>query len=77
VQQAHEHFCEPTIGEFRVVDEREGILRLRYTAPYDCVLQEGLLSEIALTYGGSMVEVSHLECRRSGALACLFEIKHG
>jgi predicted hydrocarbon binding protein len=76
IQKAHEFFCKPVLGEFRVTEEVPHRLRVRYTAPYDCVLQEGLFYEFAITYGGGIVNVEHLECRRSGANACVYEIKY-
>jgi hypothetical protein len=74
VQQAHEHFCRPAVGEFRVTSETGTAIVVRYTAPYDCVLQEGLFLEIALAYGNSLANIEHRECRRRGAQACVYQI---
>jgi predicted hydrocarbon binding protein len=76
IQKAHEFFCNPVVGEFKITEETLGLIRLRYTAPYDCVLQEGLFYEFAMTYGGSSVSIEHNTCRKTGAPACLFEIKY-
>jgi predicted hydrocarbon binding protein len=76
LQKAHEQFCKPVEGEFRVIEDREGVVKLRYTAPYNCILQEGLLSEIARNYGGRFPSVSHVECRRDGKEACIYEMKY-
>jgi hypothetical protein len=51
-------------------------MTVRYTAPYDCVLQEGLFDEVGVAYGGSVVRVAQTECRRRGAAACVFEIEY-
>jgi predicted hydrocarbon binding protein len=76
LQKAHEQFCQPVKGEFKVISETERAIILKYTAPYNCVLQEGLLREIAGEYGGKFPLVIHKECRREGKSACIFEIKY-
>ncbi len=74
VQSAHEYFCRPVRGAFAVTDEGPGFARVNYTAPYHCVLQEGLLHEIAAAYGGADVTVEQKRCRRRGDPACLFAL---
>lgn len=74
VQGAHEQFCHPTVGSFEVTEEDDRSLILRYTAPYNCVLQEGLFYAISKHYGGRMPVVKHLSCRRDSGDHCLYSI---
>lgn len=76
IDAAHRLFCRPPIGAFELVDRTPGRLTVRYTAPYNCTLQEGLFYEVALRYGAPDATVTHLECRRKGRDACLFEIRY-
>ncbi|MCB9537305.1 MAG: hypothetical protein H6704_13715 [Myxococcales bacterium] len=76
VQAAHEHFCQPVEGAFEVTRAEAGMLWVRYSAPYNCVLQEGLLMEVAARYGAGRPLVAHERCRRHGAEACIFRIKY-
>lgn len=76
VQTAHTHFCRPVEGAFEVTRAEAGMLWVRYTAPYNCVLQEGLLMEVAAQYGAGRALVAHERCRRQGAEACIFRIKY-
>ncbi len=75
IQVAHESFCKPVHGEFKIVEEHSGYIKLLNTTPYNCVLQEGLLIEVAGTYGGKYPKVSHVECRREGKPGCIYEIR--
>ncbi len=76
IQVAHEQFCRPVVGAFEVTERKPGALVMRYTAPYNCTLQEGLFYEIALRYGADNATVTHSACRRHGGDACRFEIKY-
>ena len=76
LHMAHVLFCKPVIGAIAVVDPTPGRLAVRYTAPYNCTLQEGLFYEVALRYGADGATVSHAECRRKGLDACRFEIRY-
>lgn len=76
IDAAHRLFCRPPIGAFELVDRAPGRLTVRYTAPYNCTLQEGLFYGVALRYGAADAAVTHLECRRKGSDACLFEIRY-
>jgi hypothetical protein len=76
VDAAHRIFCKPVVGAFDVQDRAPGRLVVRYSAPYNCVLQEGLFYEVALRYGAANASVLHAECRRRGTDACRFEIKY-
>jgi hypothetical protein len=73
---AHQWFCRPVVGAFEVAQHGTAGLSVRYTAPYNCILQEGLFYEVALRYGAPSASVQHVACRRKGADACLFEIKY-
>ncbi len=75
VQKAHEMFCKPVIGKFEISEETDDCITMKYTAPYNCILQEGLLFEIAKKYGLKMPAVTHKECRRNGASECIYEVK--
>jgi len=77
IDAAHQLFCRPVVGAFEVRERSPGRTVLRYTAPYNCTLQEGLFYEVALRYGAADATVEHSECRRQGADACRFEIRHG
>ena len=59
-----------------IVDNEPGNMLISYTAPYNCKLQEGLLAVIARRYGYENALVSHPECRRKGAPACLYRISY-
>lgn len=72
---AHHAFCRPVIGAL-VITAYPGRLTIRYTAPYNCILQEGLFHEVAVRYGPADATVTHAECRRKGPEACLFEVRH-
>lgn len=74
IETAHRVFCRPVVGAFELVVRTPGRLAVRYTAPYNCTLQEGLFYEVALRYGASGATVTHAECRRRGAEACRFEL---
>jgi predicted hydrocarbon binding protein len=74
IQKAHEMFCKPVEGSFKLIEEQDRFLRIRYTAPYNCVLQEGLIFVITRRYGGPGALVRHVECRRRGAAACIYEL---
>jgi hypothetical protein len=76
IDKAHQHFCRPVVGAFDLSERAPGKLTLRYTAPYNCVIQEGLFYEVAIRYGAANASVVHAECRRKGAAACLFEIRY-
>ncbi len=76
MQATHQAFALPPEGEFKVVAEREGYLAIRYTCPYNCVLQEGLFFEGARRFGGLVVHVHHSKCRRRGDDHCLFEMEY-
>lgn len=76
VQVAHEQFCRPVVGAFEVSEQSPGSLVVRYTAPYNCLLQEGLFYEVALRHGAPTATVTHKVCRRKDAAACLYEIKY-
>ena len=76
IDAAHRIFCRPPIGAFELVQRAQGRLAVRYTAPYNCTLQEGLFYEVALRYGAADAAVTHVECRRKGHDACLFEIRY-
>jgi hypothetical protein len=76
IQVAHQMFLRPAVGAFDLTQRTPGQLVLRYTAPYSCTLQEGLFYEVAIRYGAANAAVNHVECRRKGAEACLFEIKY-
>jgi hypothetical protein len=76
IDAAHKMFCKPIVGAFEIEDPSPGKLTVRYTAPYNCVLQEGLFHEVALRYGAPNATVTHAACRRKGAPACTFEIKY-
>src|SRR5688572_11831147 len=76
IDAAHKLFCRPVVGAFDVVLRSPGRIALRYTAPYNCTLQEGLFYEVARRYGAADATVEHSECRRRGAPACRFEIRH-
>ena len=75
IQKAHELFCKPVKGEFCIIEDKKGLIRIKYTAPYNCILQEGLLTEIAEKYSGNFPKILHPECRRNGKSACIIEIK--
>ena len=66
----------PTVGAFEIAASAPGRIAVRYTAPYNCILQEGLFYEVALRYGASDATVAHAECRRRGHDACRFEIRY-
>ncbi|MEW6351274.1 MAG: hypothetical protein AB1646_19645 [Thermodesulfobacteriota bacterium] len=72
IQSAHEFFCRPVKGAFEVIEEGAGYAKVKYTAPYHCVLQEGLFHEIAIAYGGADVAVEQRKCVRRGDQVCLF-----
>lgn len=74
IDAAHRLFCKPLVGAFEVTTTEPKRIQVRYTAPYNCTLQEGLFYEVALRYGASYASVRHQECRRKGADACRFEI---
>ncbi len=76
VQTAHTHFCRQVEGAFEITRAEPGMLWVRYTAPYNCVLQEGLLMEVAARYGAGRALAAHERCRRHGAEACIFRIKY-
>jgi hypothetical protein len=76
IDAAHQIYCRPVLGAFDLVDRTPGRLVLRYTAPYNCTLQEGLFYEVALRYGAASATVTHEACRRRGADACRFEIRY-
>jgi hypothetical protein len=76
IQGAHKFFCKPLVGAFEMVERSQGKVTVDYTAPYNCVLQEGLFYEVAIRYGAPNASVSHAACRRKGAPACRFEIKY-
>jgi hypothetical protein len=76
IDGAHHVFCKPLVGAFELVDRSPGRLTVRYTAPYNCVLQEGLFYEVAIRYGAPNASVTHASCRRKGDSACRFEIKY-
>jgi predicted hydrocarbon binding protein len=76
VNVAHQQFCRPVVGAFEVTEESPGRLVVRYTAPYNCLLQEGLFYEVALRYGAPGATVTHSACRRKGADACRYEITY-
>ncbi|MCA9690425.1 MAG: hypothetical protein R3A51_23495 [Nannocystaceae bacterium] len=76
IHAAHQLFCKPTVGAFEIAASAPGRIAVRYTAPYNCILQEGLFYEVALRYGASDATVAHAECRRRGHDACRFEIRY-
>lgn len=76
IDEAHKIFCRPLVGAFQLVERGPRRIVIRYTAPYNCTLQEGLFYEVALRYGASDASVSHTPCRRNGAEACHFEITY-
>lgn len=76
VDTAHRVFCKPLVGAFEIEDPSPGKVTVRYTAPYNCVLQEGLFHEVALRYGAPDATVTHTACRRRGDPACRFEIRY-
>jgi hypothetical protein len=76
IDGAHKVFCKPVVGAFELAERKPGKLTVRYTAPYNCTLQEGLFYEVALRYGAADAAVTHVECRRKGAAACRFDIKY-
>lgn len=76
VQGAHQVFCKPVVGAFEITDRSPGKVIVRYTAPYNCVLQEGLFYEVAMRYGAVNASVTHAVCRRKGEPACRFEIRY-
>jgi hypothetical protein len=76
IDAAHRMFCRPVVGGFELTQRTPGNLVLRYTAPYNCTLQEGMFYEVALRYGAANASVTHVECRRKGAAACVYEIKY-
>lgn len=76
VNAAHQVFCRPVVGAFDVTHQSPGKIVVQYSAPYNCILQEGLFYEVALRYGAENATVTHTECRRTGATACRFDIKY-
>jgi len=76
LQVAHQEFCRPLIGAFELTERSPGALVVRYTAPYNCTLQEGLFYEVAIRYGAPSAVVRHAACRRKGAEACRFEVDY-
>lgn len=76
IDGAHRVFCRPLVGAFETSRTSPGALTVRYTAPYNCVLQEGLFYEVAMRYGAPNASVTHAACRRDGAPACVFSIKY-
>lgn len=76
IDAAHRIFCRPVVGAFELTQGTPGHLVLRYTAPYNCTIQEGLFYEVAIRYGAANAAVTHAECRRKGAAACVYEIKY-
>lgn len=74
IQGAHEHWCTPPVGAFEIVAESADRLTLKYTAPYNCVLQEGLFQAVTTHYGTTLPLVTHKTCRRDGGDHCLFKI---
>lgn len=76
IDAAHRLFCRPVIGAFEIAKRDPGSITVRYTAPYNCMLQEGLFYEVALRFGAESATVTHSQCRRKGAEACLFEVKY-
>lgn len=74
IDAAHRMFCKPLVGAFEVTAKAPRQLDVRYTAPYNCTLQEGLFYEVAIRYGAASAAVAHRACRRKGADACRFEI---
>jgi hypothetical protein len=76
IDGAHKVFCRPLVGAFDLEDRSPGKLTVRYTAPYNCVLQEGLFYEVAIRYGAPNASVVHSACRRKGEKACRFDIKY-
>lgn len=76
VQAAHEACCRPAQGGFEVLRETKRSVDVRYTAPYNCLLQEGLFLEIAAAYGGRVPFVQQKACRRDGDDACIYEIRY-
>jgi hypothetical protein len=77
IDVAHHHYCRPVVGAFELIGQSPGSLLVRYTAPYNCLLQEGLFYEVAIRYGAPSATVTHLACKRKGADACQYEIKYG
>jgi hypothetical protein len=75
IDGAHRVFCKPLVGAFEIAERVPGRIVVSYSAPYNCVLQEGLFYEVAIRYGASNVTVFHAACRRKGERACRFEIK--
>ena len=76
IHAAQQLFCKPTVGAFEIAASAPARIAVRYTAPYNCILQEGLFYEVALRYGASDATVAHAECRRRGHDACRFEIRY-
>jgi hypothetical protein len=76
INVAHKIFCRPVVGAFEPCERGPRMIELRYTAPYNCILQEGLFYEVAIRYGAANSTVNHVECRRRGAEACRYEIKY-
>jgi hypothetical protein len=76
IQVAHTQFCRPVVGAFEAIEKGPGALHVRYTAPYNCLLQEGLFYEVAIRYGAPNATVTHAACRRKGEGACRYEISY-
>lgn len=76
INVAHQQFCRPVVGAFEVTEESPGRRVVRYTAPYHCLLQEGIFYEVATRYGAPGATVTQAACRRKGADACRYEITY-
>jgi hypothetical protein len=75
VQSAHEFFCEPTIGAFKIIRDDPRLILVEYSAPYNCRLQEGLFATLAKTCGGDVIPIiTQQRCRREGAPTCIYQI---
>jgi hypothetical protein len=61
------------IGGWKLQSFAEAEARIEYSAPYSCLMQEGMVAE-ACAVIGCPVLVSQRECVRTGAGCCVFSI---
>ncbi len=66
---------DPKGRGWEILEAKEGLIVMRRTQTFNCILQEGLLKSLVNRTGARLVEVDHIACTRKGAEFCEYAVK--
>ena len=70
VSVASEMIQDPQKRGWEILESNPGLIVMRRTQTFNCVLQEGLLQSLVQHSGVKLVAVRHINCERDGADFC-------